>query len=212
MSKALVLGSVLGSPVDASMPYRLESSYQPAPAVSATLSVRTEAELEDMQRAVARSNALFGVGLTTSLVGGTMVAAGAAIIVVGIIPVIFTGDSTIFMVGITTIAAGSALTVIGLPIALTGAMLGSAALRSYGVPVTSAPGWVALSGLGLLVTGAALDFTPASSAGIAMFLGGGLAQVIVTNRAMKQVESATSLLLHPMPVLDGYGLGLTLRR
>ena len=133
--------------------------------------------------------------------------------VVGIIPLIVR-DKSLFQAGVVMIAAGSAVTALAIPVTLTGAMLGSAALRRHGEDVTSLPGRIAVSGLGVAVTGAALDVGPLASTGVAMFLGGSVFQVIATNRAMKTLkqESTSSLMLHPVPVLDGYGLGLPLWR
>ena len=213
MSNALVLGSMLGVPVDDSVTYRLETEYQPASAETVVLSVRTEAELKSLQQSVAFSNTLFGVGLGTGVVGVGVLAVGVTTMVVGIFPLIV-GDSSLLEAGLVMIAAGGAVTAVAIPITLTGAMLGSAALRRHGEDVSSLPGWIAVSGLGVAVTGAALDVGPLAGTGMAMFIGGSVFQVITTNRVMKTIkqERTSSLMLHPVPALDGYGLGLTLRR
>ena len=215
MSKALVLGSMLGGPLESSQPYHFATDYQPASAEPVVLSVRTEAELESLQQSVAFSNTLFGVGLSTTVVGVGVMSLGVATMVIGIIPVLV-GESTMFDAGLVMIAVGGAVTTVALPVTLCGAMLGSAALRRHGEDVTSVPGWLGLSGLGLVVAGAAMDVPPLTSAGGVMFLGGSISQVIITNRAMKKIkqegEASSALMLHPVPVLDGYGLGLTLRR
>ena len=213
MSNALVLGSMLGVPVEASVPYRLETEYQPASAETVVLSVRTEAELMSLQQSVAFSNTLFGVGLGTGVVGVGVLAVGVTTMVVGIFPLIV-GESSLLEAGLVMVAAGGAVTAVAIPITLTGAMLGSAALRRHGEDVSSLPGWIAVSGLGVAVTGAALDVGPLAGTGMAMFIGGSVFQVITTNRVMKTIkqERTSSLMLHPVPALDGYGLGLTLRR
>ncbi|MDG1482008.1 MAG: hypothetical protein P8R54_20625 [Myxococcota bacterium] len=213
MSKALVLSSIMGSSFGEPMPYHLETDYQPASIQPIALSVRTEAELESLQQSVAFSNTLFGVGLSTGVVGVGGVAVGAVTMVVGIIPLLF-DDARFFEAGLIMMVAGAAVTAVAVPITLSGAMLGSAALRKHGEEVSSLPGWIAVSGLGTAVAGAALDVGPMVSGGVAMFFGGSIFQVITTNRAMKTIkrEHTSSLILHPVPALDGYGLGVTLRR
>ena len=207
---ALVLGHRAAD--SASTLYPSRDDFPSIAPGSITLAVGSDdAEMASLQRAVTRANVLYGVGTVTAGVGVGVVSVGLVTILVGIIPAV-AGNDGMLTTGVVMMAVGGGITAVGLPIVFTGSVLGGIVLRRHGVDVSLTPTWVALSGVGVAIAGSALGVGQVSSVGGAMLLGGTLVQVITSNRALKDYEQQNTVVLHPISVADGYGLGLTVRR
>ena len=210
MAHQLVLGTILGGAVQP-MPYTLNTQYEPA-----SLAVSAE-EREQTRRRLMTTNTVFGVGLISTGIGVAAVGVGAVVAIVGLFGYLLTGSDTMMMVGGVTVLVGVGVVMVAIPVTVVGALAGNAVVRQAGIEVSSTPGLIALSGIGVTLAGAMIENDlggSVSSAGFAMIVIGSGVQVLMSNRAFKEYEqeaSQASLHLHPVRTLDGYGAGMTLR-
>ena len=230
MTNILMLSSLVATSEGASDTYTLFPDEPPSLTISHTVSAGAspytlysddDDQLCDSDMAIAKleqriksSNAVFGTALTIGTAGVITTGVGFALVVIGVIPALF-GDPGLLAAGSIVAGVGAGVTVIALPVAVTAAFMGNAALRQAGVPSSSVPGWIAIGGLGLTVVGLIVDNGEVITTGIGTVLGGSIAQAIVTNRSFniykRQLENPeqAALTLHPYVSLDGYGLGLS---
>lgn len=216
MAHQLVLSALLGS----ARPYDLGAQYAPAATPAPpTLAVSAGADLDAVQRRLAATNAVFGVGMVGATVGVVTVGVGAGVMVVGIIPLVI-GAPEVFITGLYVMGVGAAVTAVAVPVMVGSALIGNVVLRQSGIEVSSVPGLVAVGGLGMLVAGGFLQDDLGSTlggVGALMTVTGSVVQVIASNRAFKAYEQGIagspgpSLALHPVAALDGYGIGATVR-
>jgi hypothetical protein len=178
------------------------------------LSCGDEVDIEQLDKRLKISNRVFGVSLTIGTVGIITAGVGAGMVIIGIFPALF-GEPALLLAGSVIAGVGAGVAVVALPVAVTGAFMGNAALRQAGIPTSSIPGWLAVAGLGGTVIGLAIDNGGLVLGGLGVLVSASITQAIVTNRSFsvykRQLETPeqASVSLHPYVSQDGYGLGLS---
>ena len=174
------------------------------------LSCGDEVDIEQLDKRLKISNRVFGVSLAIGTVG--IITAG--MMVIGVFPALF-GEPALLLVGSVIAGVGAGVTVVALPVAVTEAFMGNAALRQAGIPTSSIPGWLAVAGLGGTVIGLAIDNGGLILGGLGVLVSASITLAVVTNRPFnvykRQLEAPeqASVSLRPYVSQDGYGLGLS---
>ena len=205
MSHPLVLNTLLFSAPQADLPYTLQAQYTPE---------ETAAEVVVTDRIAGRidtADQLYRTGARTAGVGLVIFGSGAVLTIAGIFPAAL-GAPQLLVAGALVLGAGSLTLAVALPMMATGALMGQQALRDAGLDITGLPGWTGVAGIGVTLVGLAVGSPAVLGTGALMFVGGTTTQVILSRRALRTHLESASLAIHPVTALDGYGVGVTLRR
>ena len=173
-----------------------------------------QADTSTLERRINIAHSIYGVA-TVGLIGGAATAGiGVTVGIIGIIVAVTEGDSTMMDVGFTAALIGGGVAVVSVPVFTAASWTASAVLRNHGIKVSRVPGWIMLGGLSVGGVGVAVDSGSTMGLGVAVLLGGSIAQVITTRRAFnkykhQQDEAATQVRLLPQWT-PGVGGGVNL--
>lgn len=150
---------------------------------------RAGSDLAELEQRMKVAHGFYRVGSVGMVAGVATSAVGLTVGVLGLFPLILTGNEALVLGGFATAAVGVGVTAVSIPVFMTASWTGAAVLRHHGVHVSRVPGWIMLGGLATAIGGAVADIGPVVGVGSLGLLGGGIAQVHTTRTAFKAYEA-----------------------